>query len=226
MGLQTSQITCSRPQINCEILGSGGLGFPSFKTGASLLWNPAKSYLFLPWLQCLLDNCPHLCLGLTSGIPKFYLTSLPHLGTHCTIIYLIFFLQFDSFFFFFFWPHWAACGLLAPRPGIKPRPPAVEAQSPNHWTTREFPDWCLLTAERFLFCFVGLFISKYRFISRTMKSKICSLSLRFMASDIKTTPLSWYHKGDEGIWQLCLFLYLYLAWFQQRLEALQQVPGS
>ena len=24
-------------------------------------------------------------------------------------------------------------------PEIKPVPPAVEAQSPNHWTTREFP---------------------------------------------------------------------------------------
>ena len=26
-----------------------------------------------------------------------------------------------------------------PWPGIEPRPPAVEAWSPNHWTTREFP---------------------------------------------------------------------------------------
>ena len=39
----------------------------------------------------------------------------------------------------FFWPHRAACGILVPRPGIKPVPSAVEAQSPNHWTTREFP---------------------------------------------------------------------------------------
>ena len=29
-----------------------------------------------------------------------------------------------------------ACGILVPRPGIKPMPPAVEAQSLNHWTTR------------------------------------------------------------------------------------------
>ena len=32
-----------------------------------------------------------------------------------------------------------ACGILVPRPGIEPRPSAVRAQSPNHWTTREFP---------------------------------------------------------------------------------------
>ena len=31
-----------------------------------------------------------------------------------------------------------ACGILVPQPRIKPRPPAVEVQSPNHWTTREF----------------------------------------------------------------------------------------
>ena len=32
-----------------------------------------------------------------------------------------------------------AFGVLVPQPGIKPVPPAVEAQSPNHWTTREVP---------------------------------------------------------------------------------------
>ena len=42
-------------------------------------------------------------------------------------------------FFFFFWPHHAACGILVPRPGIEPRPPTVEAWSPNHWTARELP---------------------------------------------------------------------------------------
>ena len=40
----------------------------------------------------------------------------------------------------------AACGLLSygmwdlvPRPGIEPRPPALGAQSLNHWTTSEVP---------------------------------------------------------------------------------------
>ena len=32
-----------------------------------------------------------------------------------------------------------ACGILAPRPGIEPMPPAVEAWSLNHWTNREAP---------------------------------------------------------------------------------------
>ena len=32
-----------------------------------------------------------------------------------------------------------ACGILAPGPGIKPVPPALEVQSLNHWTSREVP---------------------------------------------------------------------------------------
>ena len=43
------------------------------------------------------------------------------------------------FFKIYFWPHHAACGILAPCPGIEPAPSALEAQSLNHWTTREVP---------------------------------------------------------------------------------------
>ena len=42
-------------------------------------------------------------------------------------------------FFFFFWPSLVACGILVPRPGIKPVPPAVEVWSLHHWTSREVP---------------------------------------------------------------------------------------
>ena len=35
--------------------------------------------------------------------------------------------------------HLKACGMLVPWLGIKPAPPALEAQSLNHWTTREVP---------------------------------------------------------------------------------------
>ena len=45
-----------------------------------------------------------------------------------------------SDFFFFFWPHCEACGILIPPPGIEPQAQGSEsAESPNHWTTREFP---------------------------------------------------------------------------------------
>ena len=49
--------------------------------------------------------------------------------------------EFVGLFFFsvFFWPHCMACGVLVPPPGIKPAPPALEAQNLNHWTAREVP---------------------------------------------------------------------------------------
>ena len=37
------------------------------------------------------------------------------------------------------WQHCVACGILIPRPGIKPMTPAAEVQSLNHWTTGEVP---------------------------------------------------------------------------------------
>ena len=39
-----------------------------------------------------------------------------------------------------------ACRMLVPPPGIKPKPSAVKARSPNHWTAREcFPGELLKT---------------------------------------------------------------------------------
>ena len=46
--------------------------------------------------------------------------------------------------FFIFWWHPEAGGILFPQPGIGPRPPALEVQSLNHWTTREVPKRLLL----------------------------------------------------------------------------------
>ena len=40
---------------------------------------------------------------------------------------------------FFFWTCRKTCRIFVPRPGIEPVPPAVEARSLNHWTTREVP---------------------------------------------------------------------------------------
>ena len=40
--------------------------------------------------------------------------------------------------FFFFWRR-AAWEIFVPPPRMEPVRPVVEAQSPNHWTAREFP---------------------------------------------------------------------------------------
>ena len=49
-----------------------------------------------------------------------------------------------SFFFSStFWTHHLACEILVPQPGIELLPPAVKAQSLNHWTTSEVPPCAL-----------------------------------------------------------------------------------
>ena len=48
----------------------------------------------------------------------------------CTGRWILIFLRFS-------WLRCAACGISVPRPGTEPMSLAVEAQSPNHWTTRE-----------------------------------------------------------------------------------------
>ena len=55
-------------------------------------------------------------------------------GLHFYFIFYYFIL-----FLFIFFGHTthAACGILVPRTGIEPVPPAVEARSPNHCTARE-----------------------------------------------------------------------------------------
>ena len=45
----------------------------------------------------------------------------------------------------FLWPGHTARRILVPQPGTEPRPSAVRARSPNHWTAREFPVSVFLT---------------------------------------------------------------------------------
>ena len=52
--------------------------------------------------------------------------------------------------FFFMWPYHAACGISGPQPRTEPRPLAMKAQSPNHWTTREFQEFFILQNWNFV----------------------------------------------------------------------------
>ena len=66
------------------------------------------------------------------------------------IVYLKFKLNWLRSIFCFLAPPLGLRGrILVPRPGIEPMPPAVEAETPNHWTAREFPMlyFCLLNLE-------------------------------------------------------------------------------
>ena len=53
-----------------------------------------------------------------------------------------------QFIIIIFWPLYIACEILFPWPGIKPMSPTVEAQSPNHWTTREVLEMDILISDR------------------------------------------------------------------------------
>ena len=51
------------------------------------------------------------------------------------------------FFLILFWPHHMACGILVPQAGIESKPPPVEVQRLNPWTSREasqLPCWQFL----------------------------------------------------------------------------------
>ena len=55
--------------------------------------------------------------------------------------------------FFFFWLCQVACVVLFPQSRTEPRPSAVEAQSPNHWTAGQFSHLFII------YCFYsGLFL--------------------------------------------------------------------
>ena len=51
---------------------------------------------------------------------------------------------------FFLRPRHVAYGILVPRPGIEPMPPALGAWSLNHWTAREVPVRLFLTEQKLL----------------------------------------------------------------------------
>ena len=67
------------------------------------------------------------------------LSTVSHGSTyHCPT----FFLNQFAYLFIHFWPHSSACGILVPQLGIKPMPPAVEAQGLSHFTSWVVLKYC------------------------------------------------------------------------------------
>ena len=61
-------------------------------------------------------------------------------------LFNLFLKNLNLFIYLFIFGHVTqACEILVPQPGIEPLPPAVEAQSPNHWTAREVPIFLTLS---------------------------------------------------------------------------------
>ena len=87
------------------------------------------------------------CQGAKSGpgapsLNNYRATILPTISVLIRALFLSFFflIQFKFTHYkilFFFWLQPTTCGILVPRPGIKPIPPAVEVWCHKHWTTSE-----------------------------------------------------------------------------------------
>ena len=79
--------------------------------------------------------------------PLYLLTFLLNALSLCSFFSFAFRLPWHQFptlvFFSFLWLLSVTCGILVPQLGIEPLPPALEGQSPNHWTLREAPNPCL-----------------------------------------------------------------------------------
>ena len=69
-----------------------------------------------------------------------------------------------------------AHGFLVPKPKIEPRPLAVKAPSPNHWTTREFPLKCIF--EKYMSDTLNIY-KELLIICTIVSSFACYLSSSF-----------------------------------------------
>ena len=79
-----------------------------------------------------------------------------------------------------------ACGIfscriqnLLPSPRVEPRAPALGAQSPTQWTTREVPIFNILIMESKTYTFDGLFLLFVLFIFFLNKSEVIKNSFAF-----------------------------------------------
>ena len=102
------------------------------------LWRSFNSILLL-----LVTTRPELWWWFHGKCGLLFLKTIENLEVEVAIgqIKMLVFIPYVHFIrFFSFWLcHVVVCSILLPWPRIKSRPPIVEAQSPNHWTTREFP---------------------------------------------------------------------------------------
>ena len=72
------------------------------------------------------------------------------------------------YFILFIWSCYTACGILVPQGGTESMPPALEAQSLNHWITREVPQFLFFWS--LLLCFF-FFSSSLHWIFYSLQSQ-------------------------------------------------------
>ena len=147
---------------------SFSLPFPyysPFSTPVIFLKCQSDQVTRLQWLPIRINDtvykaitCPCDLSNLISDHSPLYIHHSPHLATglsillilfppknHLSVILSLLVFSFQVHWLLLYFPPWpchASCRTLVPRPGIKPGTLAMEVRSPNHWTTREFPDFC------------------------------------------------------------------------------------
>ena len=119
--------------------------------------------------------------------------NLPYGGIHKVSVSLFYFI-------IIFWPVCAASGILVPRPEIKLKPSAVKAQSPKHWTAREFP-----LCHYFKLCLLGLEKrhsgTETKYIVRPNRSLFYFLSCYFHVRCVKFVFPSLLFSREKGaVW--------------------------
>ena len=97
---------------------------------------------------CVYERMVNLSILFHMG-PEFYVIfrifPFPRLGFFFSFFFFYVVLSPVTLWFcfshlkFFFWLCHLTCRVIVPWPGFEPWPKAVKAQSPNHWTAREFP---------------------------------------------------------------------------------------
>ena len=107
----------------------------------SLMWLSNKSWTFITMVHLWVAHSKILMDSLIKALSEFFYNSSQCFWVHqmpCSY-FLSHIVTFKKNFFLKFWLHSTACGTLAPQPGIKPMPLALEVQSLNHRTTRDIP---------------------------------------------------------------------------------------
>ena len=132
---------------------------------------------------------------------------------YCMYIYIY-------IYFFFFWFHHTAWGILVPWPGIEPRPPGVEVQSPNHWIAKQFC-WEISTYMKWVILYLNfsskkIRITKWNFCSLVnlmnhMPFQVIVYTFRkivFFGSCINDRQL------NTQILKLCIYWFFFLPYFR------------
>ena len=131
------------PHPHSQVSGPGSPGLVGMGWGETVLFTNHRLTASVCQLAALHTRFLPLCLKWTvwlygnQWVLRTPSSNLTH-GLRCLDV------PSCTLYSFFYWLHQEACGIRVPWPGTEPVPPALGAQSLNHWTTKEVCArvWC------------------------------------------------------------------------------------